>query len=263
MDLHTGVTALESLHRQSDARTVNRPALNRQADGSTGATGAGHGENALVLTVQIDERPTLQHRKVDAGRTKHTGLLIYGNNDLQRRMGNGLVCQQRQSISHSDAVVAAQRGALGKHVGFIVCHIQALGIHIDGAIGVLVAYHIHMALKNHRLVILVATSALAKENHIVKAILDIPQALLLGKFHQVVADLLGVAGAVGVSAQLFKITKYAGRLQSCQFYSFHNTAPLFKVLLFYHRFSPVSITKDHGISRGLSIYEFRSEPAAG
>ena len=49
--------------------------------------------------------------------------------------------------------------------------------------------------------------------------------LLLRKGNQVVADLFCIAGAMGNTAQLFKITKYGLRLKPGQFYCIHRNTP--------------------------------------
>ena len=57
--------------------------------------------------------------------------------------------------------------------------------------------------------LLIAASTLTEEDHVVKLVLDIPQTLLLGKAHQVIADLFCVSGTVGVGTQLFKKAKFS------------------------------------------------------
>ena len=107
-----------------------------------------------------------------------------------------------------------------------MCHIQALLGHVDGTVGILFADHVHVSLQNHRLVVFHAAGAVCKQDHIVQGILHIAQVVFPGKGHQIVADLLGVAGTMGHGADLLKIAKHCLRLQPGQFFGFHTISLL-------------------------------------
>jgi hypothetical protein len=107
-------------------------------------------------------------------------------------------------------------------VGAVVLHIQTVGLHIDGAVGILITDHVHMALQDHRSMILHAAGTFLEKDNVVVFILNIADIMLLGKGHQIIGDLLGVAGAMGNGAEFFKIAKYVCRFQTCQLYSIHN-----------------------------------------
>ena len=210
------MSALQALHRQLDAGAVDRVPGERHGDGTPGTSGAGHRKDALLLGIDVDEGTALEGCQIHTGSTLHTDLFVHGDDDFQRRMGNGLIRQQRQSVGHSDAVVTAQGGATGKDIAAIVGHIQTVGIHIDGAILILLADHVHMALNNDRLMVLQAAGALLEHDHIIQFILEIPDAVLLGKGHQIIGDQFGIPGTVGDGTDLFKISKNRRRLQTCQ-----------------------------------------------
>ena len=222
MNLHTGMSALQAIHRQLHAGAIDCSTLNGHGNGASGTAGAGNGEHTLLLGVDVNQGTSLKFGQVDAGGTFHAGLLIHGNDHLQRRMGNGLVCQDGQCISQSNAIIAAQGRPLGEHIAAIVRHIQALGLQIDGTVLILFANHVHMALDNHRGMILHAAGAFLEHNHVVQLILHIPDSMLLGKGHQIVADGLGIARSVRDGTDFLKISKYCRRLQTCQFHSLHN-----------------------------------------
>ena len=183
VDLHTGVTALQAFHRQADARSVHRTAGGGQRDGSGSATGAGDGEDTLLLGVQVQKGASLQHGKVDHIRAQHTDLLVHSDDHLKCRMRHGGVCQDRQGISHSDTVIAAQSGTTGKNIFAVMGHIQAIGVHVDGTVLVLFAHHVHMPLEDHRRMVFIAGCGITEEDHIVGFVLDIAQAVSLGKVH--------------------------------------------------------------------------------
>ena len=195
---------------------------------SGGAAGAGNGENALVLGVDIDESTALQLRQVDDVRAQHADLFVHGNDDFQRGMGDGIVSQDGQGIGHGNAVIAAQGGAVGKNIRAVMGQIQAIGFKMDGAIRLLLTDHVHVALDDHRGVILVPGRAALEQDHIVGLILDIAQAVFLGEAHQVVRNGFGVPGAMGDGANLLKITENGRGLQPGQNVCFHYNDLTFK-----------------------------------
>ena len=146
VDLRAGMAALQAVHAEPDAGAVNRLPLCGQADGRGRAAGTGHGENPLILGIQIDHRPAFQFGQVDDIRAQHPDLLVHGDDDLQRRMGNGVVRQQRQSVGNGNAVVAAEGGAFGEHKLIVMSDIQPLLLHVQRAVHVLFAHHIHVPL---------------------------------------------------------------------------------------------------------------------
>ena len=223
MDLSTGVSTLQAIHSQTDARTVDCTALHIQRNGCAAAAGAGNGEHTLVFRVQIDQLLALKHAQVNAGSAIHAGLFIHSDDHFQRRMGNGSISHQGHGVSKGNAVIAAEGCSLGRNAVAIMGHIQTFGSHINGAIGILLADHIHMALQDHRLMVLHAAGAVLKDDHIVQIILNITQTMLLCKADQIVTDHLGVAGAVGNGADFFKISKYRSRLKTCQFNRIHSS----------------------------------------
>ena len=232
VDLHTGVAATETLHGQTDTGTIDRTALDGHGDLGTDTTGAGHGEDALFLRVQIQHFPAPEHAQINACGTFHTGLLVHGDDHFQGGMGNGGVGEQGHGIGHRNAVITAQGGTLGKDIAAIVLHIQAFLLHINGAVRILLADHVHMTLEHHRLVVFIAGCSIAKEDHIVKLILDIAQVVFLCKGNQIVGNGLGVIRAMGNGTDFFKITEYSLRLQTRKFSRIHmHTPPLICIIL--------------------------------
>ena len=212
MDLHAGVTALEAVHSQSNAGTINCPTLHRQGQGGAAAAGTGNGKDAFFLRVDIDEGTTLQHGKVNIRCTQHANFFIHSDNHFQWRMWDTAISQQSKRIGNCNTIVTTQSGSLGIHKFSVMGNIQSLSLHIDGAICIFFANHVHMSLKNHRGMILHATSSGPKQNHVVAVILNIAQIMFLGKSNQVITDHFRISGAVGNPTDFFKICKYIGRL---------------------------------------------------
>ena len=91
-------------------------------------------------------------------------------------------------------------------------HIQAIGLHIQGAACVFFADHIHVTLQNNRVMILITASTILEDDHIVNFVLNIAQISCLGKVNQIITDCLCVPGAVGDSTDFFKKSKYRSRI---------------------------------------------------
>ena len=234
------MTAPQTIHAEPDARTINRLAVDIQRDRCGGTASTGNSEDTLILRIQVNHFPTLEHGHINDICTQHSNLLIHSDNNLQRRMGNGSIRNQCHCIGNSNAVIAAQRCSLCKHAKVIMTQIKPLRIHINGAALILLADHIHMPLKHYRLVILQAAGTVGKQDDVIALILDITNLLLLCKIHQKIADCLRIVGTVGNCTQRLKIFKYSTGLQPSQLLFFHknvllsNGVPLRNSYFIYH-----------------------------
>ena len=180
----------------------------RQMAEHAAATGAAHGEDPLLLGVDIQHGPALQRCHIQHGGTQHTDLLVGGQHDLQPGMLHGGVLQRRQCHGYGDAVIAAQSCPLGAYQIAVRKEVQALLVHILGAARLLFAYHVHMALQDHRRGVLIARRGRGDQDHVVGFVLIMLQPQLFAKRHAPVADGLGVGGAVRNGAHLLKNFKY-------------------------------------------------------
>ena len=173
VDFRAGVAALQAGDGQADAGTIDGPALHRQRNCGSGAAGAGHGEDAFVLGIQVNQGAALQHGHIDGISAQHTDFLVNGDDNLQRRMGNGLVGQKRHGVGQGNAVIAAQGSTLGEDIAAVMGQVQALNGHVQGHIGVLFADHIHVALEDYGLMVFHAAGALPEENDVAHFVLNI------------------------------------------------------------------------------------------
>ena len=136
-------------------------------------------------------------------------------------MRNRGIVQQCQRIGNRNTVITAQRGSLGENMAAIMGNVQSIHSHIKRAGSILLTDHIDMALQDHRLMVLIAAGTLLENNHIVYFVLNIAQSTRFRKIDQIIADSLGIAGAMGNGANLFEISKHRSRLQACEFNSIH------------------------------------------
>ena len=87
MDLHAGVSARQVRKPQSQRRSRARFTCKRQRDDRRHAAGAADGQYALLLGVDVDEPPRLYVRQVGSRYAQHADLLVVGQQNRQRRMG--------------------------------------------------------------------------------------------------------------------------------------------------------------------------------
>ena len=177
------------------------------------ATGAAHGEDPLLLGVDIQHGTPLQRRHIQHGGTQHTDLLVGSQHHLQPGMLQGGVLQRRQGHGYGDAVIAAQSCPLGAYQIAVHKEVQALLVHILGAARLLFAYHVHMALQDHRRGVLIARRGRGDQDHVVGLVLIMFQTQLFAECHAPVADGLGVGRAVRNGAHFLKNFKYPLRFQ--------------------------------------------------
>ena len=173
MNLRAGMAALQAIHYQPDAGAVDGFPLRWQGDAGMASTGAGNGEDSLVLGIQIQQHPAIEHGQVNHIRAQHSDFLIHRNYHFQRRMGNGRIIQQRQRVGNGNSVVTAQRGSVGIYILIVVSHIQTFCRHIQCAGRLLLADHVHMALQDHRGMVLHTAGAILKNDYIIRLVLNI------------------------------------------------------------------------------------------
>ena len=78
-----------------------------------------------------------------AGKTR---LLVDGEQELQRTVGDVVVLHYRQGRGHTDAVVGTQRGAVRLEPVAIANHANGVAIEVMGCALVLLADHIQVTL---------------------------------------------------------------------------------------------------------------------
>ena len=171
------------------------------------------GQHPLFLRVDVDEQAAFQIGKLHGRCTQQAHLFADGQHDLQRRVGDVLCVQHSQCVGHGNAVVAAQRSALGADI--IAVHHQLDGIlfQIQRAGGGLVAHHVQMALQDQGRLVLVARRGRCLDEHIAHFVLTAGKAVRLCKLHAVVAQCLFMMRGVRDAADLFKIMKNRCRFQ--------------------------------------------------
>ena len=124
-----------------------------------------------------------------------------------------LILQDSQLISHGDAVISAQSGAVRMYDIPLHKKCERILLKIMCTLRKLFTNHIHMALQDHCRGILIPRGCLLKYDHIAAFILNMAKAVFLCKSHKIIADLLRIAGTMGDFCNLLKIMKHSFRFQ--------------------------------------------------
>ena len=224
VDLRARVAAEQAADRDGQRRAGKRRARDRQRAHGHVAAGAADGEHALVLGVEVEHRAALEDGRVQRSRAEHAGLLIDGDDDLKRGMGNVVRIQDRQRHGHGDAVVPAERRAARADRVAVHEEVQPLTGHVLRAVRRGLADHVHMPLQDDRGGGFIPRRAGGKDDDIVVRVLNMAQMMFGREADEKVADCFRVARAVRDSAQLLKIGKDGMRLQMIE--NGHDKSPL-------------------------------------
>ena len=224
VDLRARVAAKQTADRHGQRRAGKRCARDRQRAHGHVAAGAADGEHTLVLGVEVEHRAAFQHGGIQRGRAEHAGLLIDGDDDLKRGMGDVVRIQNCQRHGHGDAVVPAERCAARADRVAVHEEVEPLAGHVLRAVRRGLADHVHMSLQDDRGGGFIPRRAGSKDDDIVVRVLNAAQMMRSREADEKVADCFRVARAVRDGAQLLKIGKHGLRLQMIE--NGHDKSPL-------------------------------------
>ena len=207
--LRAGVTALQTRYRYSICRISvgcpQRLRLSRHQTVRSHSSGAGYGKYALLLGVEIEQHTSLQIGAVQRECAVHADLLVRGKYSLQSRMRYFIICQYSQRDSHSDTVIASQRGIPRPDILSVSLQIKTLCRHVLGAALCPGAYHIQMPLQYHGSRVLISRSRILPYDDIVGRILPISQSQLPGDIDAQIAYHLSIVTSVRHTAQSLEV----------------------------------------------------------
>ena len=158
----------------------------------------GHGVDAagtpyeylcVVLRVEIDQDGAFQLTFLEVVGAGHAGLLVHGDEHLQRAVLQGVVGEDSQRCSHTDAVVGAKGGAVGAYPLAVDDSLDGGGLEVE-ALVVALAHHVHMALQDHCRSVLVAGGGRFAQYHITDFVGVGFDAVSLSKIENKLADFL-------------------------------------------------------------------------
>ena len=111
-----------------------------------GVAGAAEIELAPILGIEVEHQTTLQNARGQATRPTHAGLLIHSQQGFDRAVDHVVAFQNCQDQGHANAVIRTQRRFLGDQPAFAIVRRNGITGKIMGAIGILLAHHVHVGL---------------------------------------------------------------------------------------------------------------------
>ena len=208
------MAAGQTAHADAPCVPLHRNTLDGNGQAGRRASGAADGQDALVLGVDVQQHTALQAAHIEGCRAEHADLLVDGEHRLEGRVLQRIGIQHCQRIGHGNAVVSAERRAVGKNIGIIMAQAQAVLRKIDVTVRILLTDHVEVTLQDHGGMVLIAGAGRLADDDVVRSILLPAQAALLRKADAVVRDRLRVARAMRDGAQRLKKAQRSRRLKS-------------------------------------------------
>ena len=111
------------------------------------AAGAADGEVALLLAVEVEQELRLEPAGLEPVGAGEAGLLVDGDQRLDGAVGDVLAGEHRQGRGHADAVVGAERRALGPEQVAVLPDLDGILQEVVAGALVLLADHVHVGLE--------------------------------------------------------------------------------------------------------------------
>ena len=113
VDFHAGMAAFEAAHTQLVALAVQRFVLQRQCVVAIDRAGTANAEFAFVFVVKIEQDVAVQPARLHGQRAFQADFFAGGKEAFERRMAEVLVSEDGENHGDADAVIRAQRRAVG------------------------------------------------------------------------------------------------------------------------------------------------------
>ena len=184
---------------RSDKRLVLEIGDGVQAAGATDA------ELLLVFGVEVEEDVAVQDAGLEGVRAAHAGLLVISDEDLDGAVLDALVLGHGHRQRDAQAVVGTERSALGRHPLAVDDGLDGVLEEIVHGVGGLLRDHVHMALKDDSLAVLVPGGGGNTHDHVAGLVGKCFDLVLLGPVEQILANNLLVLGRTGTAGQSVEI----------------------------------------------------------
>ena len=170
------------------------------------ASGAADEQLALVLRVEVDERPGIEEALFQRLGAVHAGLLGNSKQTLDTS-GGSAVFKQSKACGHADAVIGPERRILGNHppVFYYVTYRVFAEVVLNS--GVLFANHVLVGLQHYGGNILLSGSCIPDNQHVARSIALVCQRMILRPAAEPVGKRTFVSGFPGDSGYFLEDIK--------------------------------------------------------
>ena len=128
-------------------------------------------------------------------------------------MLDGVVVQDGKDGGNADAVIGAQRGAVGRQPFAVKHRLDGILEEVELLVAVLLAHHIHMGLQADALRMLIAFRCRLADQHVAQLVAEGFKAVVAAEFLQIGRNFLFVFRRTRDLHNLAKITPYRGGFQ--------------------------------------------------
>ena len=170
-------------------------------------TGTADEDLTVILGVEVDESFALQHTVLQFHRSCKTGLFIHRKEALDSGVRQFLVRDRRQSHCDTDTVVCTEGRALRFQPIAIDIGLDRVLEEIVLHVSVFLRHHIHVRLKDHALMVLIAGGSRHTHDDVHRLIHHTLDTMLRCKIMQPLTDALFVFGRTRYFADLCKDVK--------------------------------------------------------
>ena len=148
------------------------------------ASSARHEDLSFILRVEIDEHVATHEPGLQAEGAGEAGLLVDGEEALQRTVLDIVAVEHGQFHGHADAVVGTEGGAFGLQPLAVDIGLYGVVIEVDVHVDEFLAHHVHVALQHHLGTVLVARGGGLADEHIAGVVYLRFQSMALAEFLQ-------------------------------------------------------------------------------
>ena len=190
--------------------------LELEGGGGVHTAGAAHEELSFVLGIQVDEGLPFKEAGLQGKGTVHAGFL--GNREQALEFSGGEVAvQEGEAGGDADAVVRAEGGVLRHHPAVLHLVGNRLGEEIEIEVGVLLADHVLVRLKNEDGNVFLAGGGFLDDHHVAGLVRPAFERAFGSEFLQESGHGTFVAGFTGDPGDVLENVQYgiSGHIHAC------------------------------------------------